>query len=314
MIETNRPSTAVHSPGDIGLAEEVVGRLTRLRIALAASDLQPGPGVNEAFSELVELCCSPPPGITHDVLAAVDDQAVEFRELCARGEDNLERHWARRILAAADPRAEADRFPYRDNYRDLVRMEVAALHAIGAPTPQRVVVIGAGPLPLTGISLIEAYAARITHVDRDYSALHAGAEVTTALTSIPLPDMPSTATSSTDTPPRSYTSDRAVLADVARDAMTGPLRDALAAADTVVVGALVGVTAHDKRGVLDHIAGAVRSDAHVLVRSATDLRTLLYPPVTAEALDGVEVLAEVRPYTAVVNSVLVARPRTARRR
>ena len=265
---------------------ELAGRVIALRHRLEATDLTPGPAVDTAFGELVTLCCRTADAAASATLPHVTAHVPALRSISARGETELEQHWSRRIAAAPDPWSELHRFPYLDNYRDLVRLELGALAALGVPAPRRVVVAGSGPLPLTGLVLARDHGARVVHVDRDPDGLRAGDAVTTAL--------------GLDGPVTSLCADLAA---------PGPcLDEALAQADVVVLAALVGADGAGKAAVSTRLATALRPDARVVVRSAARLRTLLYPPVTADDLPGLTVLLEVHPATDVVNSVLVARP------
>lgn len=269
-------------------AGETADRLLALRSRLEATDLRPGLAVNTAFGELVRLCCHPPQGCTGPVLDRLGPHLDALRALCALGEARMEEHWAARVVAADDPRAELERFPYLGNYHDLVRLETAALAAAGASAPGHVVVLGSGPLPLTGLLLAERYGATVTHVDRDPDALRAGDAVTAAL---------------------GRDGVRGVAADLESTRPDPGLDAELARADLVLVGALVGAHAAAKAAIVGRVAAATGPGTTLLVRSAAGLRTVLYPPVEPEDLPGLDVLLEVHPHTDVVNSVLVARPR-----
>ncbi|MHA6784217.1 nicotianamine synthase family protein [Pseudonocardia saturnea] len=264
-------------------------RVVALRHRLEATDLTPGDAVDTAFGELVALCCTTPDAAAAATLHRVDAHVAAIRSICAAGETELERHWSRRIAAAPDPHAALAGFPYLGNYRDLVRLELGALAALGEPTPRRVVVAGSGPLPLTGLVLARDHGVRVLHVDRDRSGLRDGDAVTAAL--------------GLDDRVTSLHADLLGPADPALDA-------ALEAADVVVLAALVGVDRAAKAAVAARLAALLRPDARVLVRSAVRLRTLLYPPVEAADLPGLTVLLEMHPGTDVVNSVLVARRTT----
>lgn len=283
-------STTVSATRPVGRAtDETVDRVLALRDRLAATDLRPGPAVDAAFGELVGLCCHPPEICTGTVLDRLAADLDALRALCAVGEGRMEEHWAGRIVAAADPRAELGRFPYLNNYHDLVRLELAALGAVGDPPPRRVVVLGSGPLPLTGLVLAQRHGAAVLHVDRDPGAVRAGNAVVAAT--------------------GGGARVRSLVADLESPRLTPELAAELGRADLVLVGALVGADADTKAEITARLAGVVRPGARLLVRSAAGLRTVLYPPVTAEDLPGLEVLLEVHPRTDVVNSVLVARAR-----
>lgn len=274
---------------DQTVTDRVADRVIELRHRLERTDLRPGRVVDAAFTELVQLCCHPPTRPSAATMARIGPHAAALRALCAAGEGRLERHWGRRIAASRDPRAELARFPYLDNYRHLVRLELGALAALGHPPPAHAVIIGSGPLPLTGLVLAGEYGATVVHVDRDAAALDAGDAVAAAV--------------------GLGSSVRSLAADLEAPLTDASLCAELARADVVLVAALVGCDGRAKAGVAARLARAVQPETLLLVRSAARLRALLYPEVTAEDLPALDVLLEVHPRTDVVNSVLVARSR-----
>ncbi|MDV6012904.1 nicotianamine synthase family protein [Haloechinothrix sp. LS1_15] len=265
-------------------------RVGELRAQLESlGDLRPCDTVDALFTELVELCCATPPVVAEAAMSGLDAHAPALQGLCASGESALEAHWARRIVESDDPRAELDRFPYLDNYRDLVRMELGMVTAMSRPWPARVAVLGSGPLPLTGLILAEDFGAEVLHVDRDVGSLGLGDAVATAL------GVPRVAAG--------------VRADLEQPSSASILLDAgLGRCDVVVLAALAGQDATAKRTISGLLARLLHDDALVLVRSAVRMRRLLYPQVRAEDLTGLRVALEVHPYTDIVNSVLVAHP------
>lgn len=265
-------------------------RVGQLRAELeAAPHLRPSEAVNPLFSELVQLCCTTPVALAEAAMTGVADHAPVLRRLCAAGESELETYWARRIAGASDPHAELASFPYLRNYRDLVRMELAGITAVGGGVPRRVAVLGSGPLPLTGLVLAADHGIEVLHVDRDLECLAWGDAVTAAL------GLAETVHS--------------LHADLERADSSFVLREAgLARCDVVVLAALVGEDAAAKREICGRLARLVGPSTWVLVRSAVHLRTLLYPEVRAEDLAGLRVELELHPRSDVVNSILVARP------
>ncbi|MHA6794347.1 nicotianamine synthase family protein [Pseudonocardia bannensis] len=278
-------TTVISTTSPAALA--VARRLHELRERLAATDLQPSAQVNAAFSELVELCCRTPPPVEGEVLRQVVEHAPSLRALCAAGECELERHWATRIVAARDPQVALRAFPYLANYQDLVRLELGALAAVGEPVPSRVVVLGAGPLPLTGMVLAADHGAHVVHVDRDAESLSLGTEL---MRTLGLGDRISSVHADLEDP-------------AGREAVAAACREA----DAVVLAALVGADAPAKAEISRWLGTALTPGTPVLARSAAGLRTLLYPRVGPDDLPGLEVALEVHPRTDVVNSVLVAR-------
>ncbi|WP_393916025.1 nicotianamine synthase family protein [Halostreptopolyspora alba] len=266
-----------------------LARLSELDDQLSSTDLRPSPEVNEAFRRLVELCTVIDDELAERVLRdpAAGSLVPSLRSLSARGENELEREWAHRIIAADDPWAELGAFPYLDNYRRLVRFELGGLAAVGAPPPASAVLLGAGPLPLTGVELMWRYEVEVTNVDNDAEACELANGVHRALG---LQDRVTT-----------------VRGDAHRPARLPGVGDS----DIVLLAALVGADSAAKRRVSHSLSTVMRPDSLLLTRSAHRLRTALYPPVSPDDLSGFQTLVEMHPCDDVVNSVLVSRPEPA---
>ncbi|GAB4084177.1 hypothetical protein GCM10028784_08070 [Myceligenerans cantabricum] len=268
--------------GTAAAADAVATRLARLTDRLAGlSSLAPGPETNQLFSAVVRTVTTTPETVARQVgtHAAVTARAERLRALSARGESALEVHWSERITAAPDPRAELQSFPYQDNYRELVDMELALLrrHLTGR-SPRSVVVLGCGPLPLTATGYAAGLGVRTVGVDHDRSAVGAARGFVEATGS------PAT-----------------VVAH--GDAARVPLREH----EVVVLAALVGTTTQEKTTLLRSLADRMRPGALLLARSARGLRTLLYPEVDPHAMAGFDVLGVRHPAGDVINSMIVAR-------
>jgi nicotianamine synthase len=275
--------------------ERIVALHDRLELL---GDLDPGLETDDVFAQLVEACAY---RFGEDSQAIMTDPEVaarahRLRQLCADGEYRLERHWARRILSAPDGGSELELFPYLDNYRRLVALELHTVSGLGIPRSslRRVCVLGAGPLPLTALLMARELAARVDAVDLDPDA----SRLATAV----LGHLPDPARSDPDR--GGDGSVRVACAD-ARDYA------GVAEADVVVLAALVGLDSDSKREVVAAVARRMRPGGLLLARSAHRLRGLLYPPLAVEDLDAcagglLRPLAEVHPLNDVVNSLVVA--------
>jgi nicotianamine synthase len=284
----SRPAVHACGRGDTGSARAaVVTQVRALHDALAACpDLTPGPRTNEIFGRLVALAVDPAAAREADAVLA--DPAVEtllpaLRQLCAAGEFELERHWARRVVAAPDPAAELARFPYHRNYVDLTRLEHHAVSGLIPERVGRVLFVGSGPLPLTSMLLAERYGCEVDNLDREPDAVALGVALTDRL---------------------GRTGLRFDVGDVID-------RHDLAGYDLVYLAALAGLDPDAKLGLLSHLARTLTPGTLVLARSAHSLRGLLYPVLDPHDLPGMDTLSVVHPFTDVVNSVVVARVRAA---
>jgi nicotianamine synthase len=266
-------------------AATVIAQVRALHEALLARPhLRPEQPTNELFGRLVSLAVDP--AAARDAGAVLDDPAVErllpsLRRLCADGEFELERSWARRIVEHPDPRAELARFPYRQNYGDLTRLEHHTVAGLTSSPVRRVLFLGSGPLPLTSLLLAERYGCEVDNLDREPDAVRLGAEVSAGL---------------------GHAGMRFRIGDV----LDGRDGYDWGSYDLVYLAALAGLDPDEKRGLLDHLGRRLRPGALVLARSAHSLRGLLYPVLDPDDLPGLRTLAVVHPYSDVVNSVVVA--------
>ncbi|MHA6799997.1 nicotianamine synthase family protein [Bounagaea algeriensis] len=284
LPESSAPAATLPEPAS---ACHLLDELRSLNDRLQRSDLRPSAETDATFGRLVELCTSTDERTAGEVLArpGITELLRSLRRISADGETLLEQHWAGELVESTDPWAVLHRFPYLDNYRDLVRVERAAAAAAGAGNPRTVAFLGAGPLPLTGLVHAHDHGTRVVNVDCDERACTLAAGTTRAL----------------------GLSDR--VSTVHADAAAAAQRGDVATADVVVLAALVGEDSSGKSPVLDVLARRLHPGTTLLVRSAHRMRAALYPVVSVDELHGFRPLLEVHPCNDVVNSVLVARPR-----
>jgi hypothetical protein len=263
---------------------DVVGRIEHVHERLAAApDLRPGSVIDGLFAELVALVLDTPAAQADVVL---DDPVVQkllprLVRLSAQGEYELELAWAERIAAGRRPHDELRRFPYLANYRELSRLEHAAVAAHRGRV-RRVAFVGSGPLPLTALFLAERFGVAVDNIDVDATAVTAAGAVGVALGI-----------------------DRWTFHQ--HDVLTHDL----ARYDLVVLAALVGLGPDDKHRILAHLAATMAPGALLLARSARGLRRLLYPEADPSRVDGFRPLGVIHPRGRVINSVAVARRRRA---
>jgi nicotianamine synthase len=274
----------------IALGSQIVSLYERLD---DQTSLAPSPEVDALFGDLVTLCVNADPRKVSAVLC--DPQIMRIRDdlikVCAKGEELLEKAWASTMLSANDPLKALARFPYLGNYEQLVRIEMHSLAATGLDlaAAQQLCFIGCGALPLTALLLhnnLQPCGATIRVVDRDSNAVELSARLLKLLD----PNAPFD-----------------VLAADATSA--AHMSTAVGDCDVVLLAALVGLDRPDKQTVLETLGATMPAGSHLLVRSSSGLRSLLYPPVniTDLAKAGFEPLILVHPLGDVINSVLVAR-------
>jgi Nicotianamine synthase protein len=275
---------------------------------VACEDLRPGAAVDDAFGRLVELVVGSSAGQAAEVLAhpAVSSVVPRLRALCFEGEYELERAWAQRIATSSDPGGDLGRFPYVENYRRLSAMERAVLarpfDAYRRRPPERVALVGSGPLPLTAF-LLAGRGVRVDNIDSDAAALALSRRVADALGIDGMSFLNvDVGTGAAGTADAAGATDAAGAAGAAGAGVVD-----FAAYDLVVLAALVGLTPDGKSRVITHLATAMAPGALLLARSAHGLRTLLYPEIDMADLAPFEVLDVVHPTHEVINSVILAR-------
>ena len=235
--------------------------------------LKPSPLTNALFGRLVSTILRAP---GHPMFGGFG-LAWRLRKLSSEGESALETDWANRILEAADPRKEFDAFPYMQNYRDLVEMELGLLPLHRLRT---ILFIGGGPLPMTPLLLAER-GYNVTIIDRDDEACRLSREVVRAL----------------GLEPRI----RIIREDAFRADPGG--------FDLVMLAALVGDSGHEKRLLINVLLERMGQESLLLARSARGWKALLYPPVPEAPIRAGETYACAHPTGNVINSAVVFRPR-----
>jgi nicotianamine synthase len=264
----------------VDLREQIVtifDALTKIPI------LEPGPVVNELFTDLVRICeyrsGEDADAILHD--PRIRALTAKLRTLCADGEFLLERSWAQRVIDAVDPDALLASFPYLANYKELTTLEIHTLAAVGLDLSKvgRVCFLGGGPLPLSAMLLNRKLSVPVDVVDLSTEATLLGAEVARRV--------------SLSTSAHFHQSEAADF-------------DGVTNSDVVVLAALVGLDRPVKRRILEALSARMRSGSMLIVRSSHGLRTLLYPPLNLSDLQDWRPLALIHPLNAVVNSVVVA--------
>ncbi len=260
----------------------IARRVRRLYLRLtAAPDLRPGPHVDPLLHRLVELVVTSPSEHAATVLADPHVRALQphLVSLCAQAEHELELAWATQVAASHTPRATLRGFPYLDNYRQLSRLERAALNRCTSRPPRGVLFVGSGPLPLSSLHLARLLDAPIDNLDRDATAIRVARQVAHKLGA------------------RHLTFRHGTLA----------AQHDLARYDLVILAALAGITLADKSHNLRHLHSAMAPGALLLARSAHGLKRLLYPAVDPARVHGFDVQSVTHPTGPVLNSILLAR-------
>lgn len=209
----------------------------------------------------------------------VIDIAPHLRKLCSNGEYQLEVHWARKVCCCktheeggylafhvfsgailADLNVEANEmlltFPYRENYVDLVRMEMNAIASVRPGFATRsFAVLGSGPLPLTSLCISRHFKSECVtchNVDQDAMAVTTAVTLCRAL---------------------GYSPETMCF----QCASAGSPDIDMGCFDIVYLAALVGGCSSRKHEIIADVVKRMKPGALVVMRSAHSLRRLLYP-------------------------------------
>jgi nicotianamine synthase len=267
-------------------AEVLINRFWELYRQLAAApSLEPSDYVTTLFAEVVELCISRQPETVVE-RALRDPRMIELRphfcRLCADHIFREERAWSRRISTSPDPWAELLGCPNYCNYVQLCDVEIHSVIALTGRTPKRLLFAGSGPVPITSVLFVNGFQLAVDNLEVDREAFDLG---------------------------------RHLVQQLGKAESMGfihsDLRDFtdLEVYDVVCLAALVGLSPEEKREITAYLSRHMRPGALLLVRSAHGLRSLIYPPVNVEDLVGFVPQLVLRPYTTVMNSVLIAKPK-----
>lgn len=265
--------------------DATVARLVTLNNALSSlPSLYPSGVVNQHFSALVETVSSRHHLESHILnIPAVSDLSHSFRNVSAKGEYEMELYWAQQIVrhTTSDMSWKVLRtFWYYQNYEGLLSFELGLLKKSGFDfsSHTRISFVGGGPLPLSAILLAHIHGTHVTVIDNDIVASDTARAVVGAL-------------------------GLSHLITVLH--ISGETYDGYHDFDTIFVAALAGVEVDTKNYILAHIGLHMRHTARVVVRSATGLRVLLYPPVCMDCVDNLRVAVHEDPEGELINCAYI---------
>ena len=206
--------------------------------------------------------------------------------MASQGEYYLELKWATDLVYQTkeyiDAKPDLSRFVYYQNYVDLVKLELHALHGVGAKM-DNIVFIGSGPLPLSPILMYQSLPSTTMHnIDRDPESINISDELLKKL---------------------------GIASGFKQHVMDAMEYPDFEKSDVVILGALVGQDVNEKMRFLKSIGSKMKSGSFLMTRSAHSLRKLLYPAIEPYQVNscGFQTVVVLHPYNDVVNSVLLAR-------
>lgn len=229
--------------------------------------LRPDKKVNSVFSNLVKLATS------------FQKKEVElktyFQTVAAKAEVEMEKYWAKKIIESANPEETLKEFWYYKNYLDLTKLEFGSLSLChDHQKHNKVLFVGSGPLPLTGIFLARDFGCEVTFLDIENESLKLSENLCEKL---------------------NIKNVQFVCADAVKFAEYDQF-------DAIFIAAMIESKKISKEQFINILAKKVKKHTHVLVRSVFHNRELLYKKLDVTKIKGLSAVLEVRPKNEIVNS------------
>lgn len=233
----------------------------------------PSKEVDFLFGELVSFAITDGNEITLN-----KHEVNNIRRICAEAEFELEKYWAQKIINSKNPSIELKRFPYFQNYIDLVDLEFKSINMCPIHSGHEFLFIGGGPLPLTAILLASTYGIKSKIIDTNPEAIKISEKLINLLK----------------------------LQNLIRVEKS----DALEFSDyhefsVIFIAALVGSTKTEKNSIYKKIKDNSSKSSHIITRSSKGSRELLYAPVTKDIDDYFENIFAYHPRGNIINSILI---------
>ncbi|MEC4089616.1 nicotianamine synthase family protein [Pseudoalteromonas rubra] len=214
------------------------------------------------------------------VLAEAKIKAIkpQIQHLFSLASSMYERHWAERLVNSDAPeQVLREEYPYFKHYQRATGLEINAINSLAVEPVKRVLMVGSGALPLTSMALYNA-GLQVDNLDIQQDDLLLGKQVCGAL--------------SADNQMGFIHNDICEQADLAQY-------------DVIWLAALVG-DAQLKDKIIAHLYEQMRPGAQLVVRTAFNLRTLLYPSVDEAGLAPFQLKLKIQTYADNFHSILIA--------
>ncbi|MBQ4837193.1 nicotianamine synthase family protein [Pseudoalteromonas luteoviolacea] len=215
-----------------------------------------------------------------NVLAQPQIQKIKpgIQQLFSHASSLYERHWAERIVASDDPNEVlGNEYPYYKHYQRATGLEINAIHSLADEPVKNVLMVGSGALPLTTLALHNS-GLQVDNLDINGPDLLLGQQVCQSLS----PDNEMTF----------------IHNDICQQGN-------LAQYDVIWLAALVGDESL-KNKIVAHLFEHMKPGAQLVVRTAYNLRTLLYPSIDEQGLAPFQLKLKIQTYADNFHSILIA--------
>lgn len=266
---------------DIAACEHVDKILKQFNAITALPKLQINDETMHLFHQFLNLLSNQVSAAqAEQVLAhpAIQAKKLQMQSLFSQASSLYERYWAERIIQSPSPEAYlTQQYPYYQHYQRATGLEINAIQALTPNTSKKVLMVGSGALPLTSIALAKHHY-EITNLDINEADLLLGKAVCNALTP----------------------NEKMVF--IHNDIC---LEQDLADYDVVWLAALVGDQTI-KHKIIQHLYQHVKPGSLMVIRTAFNLRTLLYPSICEQALSPFQLKLKIQTYADNFHSILIA--------
>ena len=246
-----------------------------IKAVINLQDLTPNPEVNATMTQLVNCVIHSPSSVLSTIEPLI---RLRVREMSAKAETEMEKFWATQIVESMSPSDALENFPYIDNYVELTRRELALAKKSGLEldASSRILIIGSGPLPLSGLEMHRQSGGLIDHVDISNEAVLLCKRINEVFS----------------------------VASEYHCAM-GQNIVLHKKYNLILIAALAGSTLEEKQLIINNVLPSLAEGGRIIIRSARGMRELLYPAIEASKLQNVNLLSEYHPEDHIINSVLI---------
>ena len=248
----------------------------------SAKDLKPSERINATFSELVAIVQDTHADHSKDIL---DDKEIrliqhDLRRMSSRAESELELFWVKNALKSDDAEKILRVFPYYPNYEKMTDLEIESMRLCDVHKGHKALFVGSGPLPLSSIMMARKCGISIDNLDTDDEACTLSSELV----------------------------ERVGLSGKIKT-INGNILDVqdLTGYQTIFIAALAGESEEEKTKIIDHVVARSERNTHIVMRSVSNLGTLLYPEITPAHLKDIEVIRRSESPKDIINNIIIGK-------
>jgi 16S rRNA G527 N7-methylase RsmG len=234
-------------------------------------DLKPSEPVNLLFSKLISDVVNKE--IKQNLCT---NNLCRLQQYCGKAEFELETNFVEWLLNKTKLQfRDLHEFEYFNNYQELTNWEHEKILIHSNKSPKKILFIGSGPFPLTGILLGQISDYEITLLDRDSSAIKLSKSLIQKLS----------------------------LQNI--NIVQNDIRDYqhIADHDVIIVAALVGENEIESVNIINHIFKQANKKTLIIARTTHGEREVLYRKINTDKLLG-KPIHQIAPNPQIINSIL----------